>query len=57
MICEGPCKGVTAEVTSSSGDPDLYAREYEPPEYNVRYVWYYRRTIISNSMVSAWMDL
>ena len=31
VTCEGLCKDVTATIKVDSGDPDLFAREEEPP--------------------------
>ena len=31
VSCDGPCSEVTATITISSGDADLYANEDQPP--------------------------
>ena len=36
VSCAGPCSGITAKISSSSGDPDLYGKEDSPPVIRVR---------------------
>ena len=36
VSCAGPCIGITAKISSSSGDPDLYGKEDSPPVIRVR---------------------
>ena len=36
VTCAGPCRGVTAKISSRSGDADLYAEEAEPPVIRVK---------------------
>ena len=36
VTCTGPCRGVTAKISSRSGDADLYAEEAEPPVIRVK---------------------
>ena len=36
VTCTGPCRGITARITATSGDPDLYGKEGAPPIIRVR---------------------